>query len=85
MSTLSYTLNQNQYNAIQGFFAHLWAAYWDKGNKDYAGWAKILDGLQIPWWVQNQVSGLADKRESAFLYLRPQLSKLGIEVSQSWN
>lgn len=77
-----HTLTSNQYNYIQGFFAHLWAVKWDGAKADFGFWAKQLDSLGVSWYIQNSVSALVDKRESGFLYLRPQLAKFGISVSQ---
>jgi hypothetical protein len=73
-------LDYKQYNLVQGFFAHLWAVRWNKGKKEFDAWAKILDEAKISWYVQNSISAIADKRESAFLYLRNQLEAKQIYI-----
>jgi hypothetical protein len=79
---MTYKISSHQYNFIQGFFAHLWSVRWEKSKNDFQTWAVILDGLGVPWYVQNAVSVIADERESAFLYLRPQLAKRNIFIEQ---
>lgn len=76
-----FELSQRQADTLSGFFVHLWCVNFEGVKADYGFYANRLDELEVPWWVQNKVSGLADVRENNFFYFRTILKKIGVIVS----
>jgi len=52
------------YEALNGLYLHCWAVYHEGTQSDFSFYADKLDGLRVPWWVQNAVSILAEQRTS---------------------
>lgn len=54
------------WNAMYGLFLHLWGVYHEGNQSDFEFYATQLDGLQVPFWVQNNIAALAEKRGTIF-------------------
>ncbi|MDP2564457.1 hypothetical protein [Pseudoalteromonas marina] len=78
---LKIEITREQFDTLSGFFVHLWCVKYEGSKPDFGFYQERLDGIGIPWWVQNKVSELAEVRENAFLYFRTIFQKAGITVS----
>lgn len=76
-----YQITSDQFDSLLGFKLHIWNHYHDESRCDFGFWAKKLDELQIPWFVQNTVAILMETRANGFSSLKSLLAKEGIEVS----
>lgn len=74
-------ITHNQFDTLQGFFAHCYAVYHDDVKPDWGFWATQLDTRNIPWSVQNTVAVTAEDKSSISLYLRTHLSHRNITVN----
>ena len=68
-------LNDKQIDNLHGFHLHCWNVYHMNGKSNFEFYAKLLDELNISWPIQNTVAIMAETRENAFYYFKPQLKK----------
>ena len=73
-------ISNEQYSELNTFANILYESY--RHNSDFNGetWVEILDNLQVPFSVQNQVSSYTHKYENKGFYLSTLLNKDGILV-----
>ncbi len=76
-----YQLNHEQFDFLLGFKLHIWNHYHSKDHKaDFEFWAQKLDGLKIPWFVQNTTAILMETRANGFSCLKNLLKIEGVTV-----
>lgn len=78
-------INKEQFEALRDFHTSLWVHSFkpEQCNSDFDGefWLKKLDGLQIPWSVQNVISHRAQNDYgSVGVYFSTLCRMAGIQV-----
>lgn len=79
------TLDDKKLDILKGFYASLYNANFNQGSFNSYFWAEYMDSYHISWFVQNGVSSLAQKRESNFKYLKPQIETIWNEWLEFFN
>lgn len=83
-------ITKAQLDALKGFYAHCDVIYSGElpsvssssSSQSFNDWAAELDGVGIPWHVQNIVAELAESRSNRGKYLQDMLAAKGIFVKQ---
>lgn len=74
------TINYSQYRLLQDFYLHCYNVFHFSAQDNFARWADDLDNLQIPWFIQNTVSDIAQDIKSKSLYLSSLLKNRSIQI-----
>lgn len=61
-AVFTYSPEANVLDRIECFLIHLHSVYHNATKPDFPGYAQELDALKVPFWVQNNVSAIADEK-----------------------